>query len=142
MSSDMDPRTESEHAEIEEPAPWHSPHLDPQISFDLGEITYGRDGSLRVELMSPEGGRTLLFDTPLAVRIVGEGSLMNYWRSGLRITGYNVIEAKRSELMRWLEESSSGVHSLDRTRHFAVFSDDLCIEVVTTAPPTVLLAKD
>src|SRR5688572_18395619 len=113
-------------------SPWLAANLPSSSPFDVGDVIYGRDGALSIELRTL-GEKALVarwvFQAPLAVRIAGEGSLTDYWRSGFKVANYNLFVARRSQFIAWLDKSSSGVHSADRVTHFAVFSDDVCVEV-------------
>lgn len=48
------------------------------------------------------------------------------------------VRATCSSLLTWLENSSGGVHALEQMMHYAVFSDDVCIEVLTRVVPALM----
>lgn len=121
---------------------WRPSGLPDGVTFDIGLVVHGLDGSLRVELLRPHDKRlaaTVVFLAPLAVRTASEGSLLEYWRAGLVVRNTNLFVLRESELLAWLERSSGGVHSVDRVTHYAIFSDDLCVEVLSTEAPDILL---
>lgn len=107
--------------------------------YDIGFISYGLDGAFKLELLASDtgGNLDLSFETPLAIRITQEGSLMDYWNGGFIVQRHNVFVATNSQFLDWLEHSSSGVHSVGRVKHFAVFTDDVCVEVLSTDDPVV-----
>lgn len=122
--------------------PWYADGALTRNRFEVGAVAYGADGALRIELQSPATCEAkirlaLVFESPLATRIVQEGSLMDYWNSGFVVGEHNVFIAANSQFLDWLEHSSSGVHSADRVRHFAVLSDDICVEVLSAEAPKV-----
>jgi len=124
--------------------PWYADGTLPDCSFEVGAIAYGTDGAFKLELRASGACETkvqaeLVFESPLAVRIVQEGSLMDYWNGGFVVRGHNVFVTASSQFLDWLEHSSSGVHSVDRVRHFAVFTDDVCVEVLSSDVPTVYM---
>jgi len=94
--------------------------------YDIGTVTYSTDGAVVLEIRSATSGpwKALVFGTSLAVRMVQEGSLMEYWRNGLKIVEHNVLVATASSFLNWLEQSSSGVHPAGELKHYAVLSDD------------------
>ena len=122
--------------------PWYADGALAECSFDVGSIAYGTDGAFKLELLASGTCETkvhaeLVFESPLAIRIVQEGSLMDYWSSGFVVRGHNVFVTANSQFLDWLEHSSSGVHSVDRVKHFAVFTDDVCVEVLSSEVPVV-----
>lgn len=118
---------------------WRPPGTNGDHSWDVGEVRYSIDGSLAVDLFEDAGQRAwvLVFETPLTVRITQEGSLQEYWESGLVVGRHNLMRATCSSLLTWLENSSVGVHALEQMMHYAVFSDDVCIEVLTRVVPAL-----
>ncbi len=119
--------------------PWFCDGNLPEGDYDVGSIAYLVDGACRLELHASGAAQplVLIFDAPLAIRVVQEGSLMDYWNSGFSVLGHNVFCAGNSEFLSWLERSSGGVHSVDRVKHYAVFTDDICVEVLSTAVPFI-----
>jgi hypothetical protein len=119
--------------------PWFGVEKLPECSYDIGSISYGLDGAFKLELLAADTAVNLelFFETPLAIRITQEGSLMDYWNSGFVVQRHNVFVTASSQFLDWLEHSSSGVHSVDRVKHFAVFTDDVCVEVLSTDDPVV-----
>ncbi|MNT15234.1 hypothetical protein D3C72_1502760 [compost metagenome] len=108
----------------------------------MGEVRYSIDGSLTVDLFDNTGRKAwiLMFATPLTVRIAQEGSLQEYWESGVVVPGHNLMRATSSSLLTWLENSSGGVHSSGNMAHYAVFSDDVCVEVLSRVVPYLMTA--
>lgn len=142
-NSDMEKNQESNRLEVNAFTEWHPQGVPGSRSFDVGPVKYGTDGVFRIELLeqgkSGEGRAELAFEAPLAIRIVGEGSLMSYWKSGFAVHGHSLFVASKSEFLSWLESSSSGVHGADRVKHYAVFSDDACVEVLSADSPSFIL---
>ncbi|MBB4128465.1 hypothetical protein GGR77_003795 [Xanthomonas translucens] len=111
-----------------------------EICFEIGEIIYGLDGELSIKLYNRESKlkSSLFFSSPLAIRIANEGSLMEYWNNGLIVGKHNLLVATTSPFLKWLEKSSSGVHSEGAVKHYAIFSDDVCLEVLSSEQPVLL----
>lgn len=121
---------------------WRPDGIDKHYSWNVGEVRYSIDGSLTVDLFEHTGRKAwiLMFATPLTVRITQEGSLQEYWESGVVVAGHNLMRATSSSLLTWLENSSGGVHSSDNMAHYAVFSDDVCVEVLSRVVPSLMPA--
>lgn len=121
-------------------SPWYGDSEFGEHVFEVGAISYGADGVFRLSLASADSVQAeLIFQAPLATRIVQEGSLMDYWNSGFIVRNHNLFVATRSQFLSWLEHSSSGVHSVDRVRHYAIFTDDVCVEVLSSEAPKIHL---
>ena len=137
MSFDMD-----QSPELPNFSPWFGDGALESCEFEVGPVSHGTDGALRIVLLPSKRKHKsvsveLVFLSPLAVRIAQEGSLMDYWNRGFVVGTHNVFVATASPFLNWLEHSSSGVHSVDRVKHYAVFSDDICVEVLSTEAPEV-----
>jgi hypothetical protein len=119
---------------------WY-PNAGEKHVFDVGAIVHGVDGSLRISLrdVSDSAPNVLIFMAPLAVRVVCEGSLMPYWEEGVIVSEHSIFMGIETEFLEWLERSSGGVHPAQSTLHFAIFSDDICIEVLSAAYPSLVL---
>lgn len=119
---------------------WRPRGMNGDHSWDVGEVRYSIDGYLAVDLFEDAGQRpwVLVFETPLTVRITQEGSLQEYWESGLVVGRHNLMRATSSSLLTWLENSSGGVHGSEQVVHYAVFSDDVCIEVLSRVIPSLM----
>lgn len=119
--------------------PWFGSGKLEECSFEIGSFSYGPDGAFKLELLasSVKGELALIFEAPLAIRIVQEGSLMDYWNNGFVVRGHNVFVTLSSQFLSWLEHSSSGVHSVGCVKHFGVFTDDVCVEVLSINEPVV-----
>ncbi|WP_409461107.1 hypothetical protein ACK1O1_05865 [Stenotrophomonas maltophilia] len=119
---------------------WRPEGMNGSCAWNVGEVRYLIDGSLAVDLFNSAGQRAwgLVFETPLTVRITQAGSLQEYWESGLVVRGHNLMRATRSSLLTWLENSSGGVHVSGQMVHYAVFSDDACVEVISRVAPSLV----
>lgn len=105
--------------------------------FGLGTICSALDGSCTVQVTG-HGGKvvgTLRFEVPLAVRVISEGSLLAYWNAGIRVKGSQLLRASSSEFLDWLAWSSGGVHQPPEVAHYALISDDVCVEVLSRVHP-------
>ena len=142
---DRNPETRIHQMERVNFMPWFAEGKLSSCSFDIGEIAYGTDGAFRLTLRGESGGvvtqAELAFHAPLAIRIVGEGSLMDYWNAGFVVRDHNVFVADDSAFLQWLENSSSGVHKAGPVKHYAVFSDDICVEVLSREAPEVVATR-
>lgn len=117
---------------------WRPIGLPGDHSLDVGEVHYGIDGRLTIDVrdtLSENITGKMVFLAPLAIRIAGEGSLMDYWRAGVVVQKHSLFVATSSAFLDWLERSSSGVHGGGKVAHYAVFSDDACIEVLSSDEP-------
>lgn len=140
---DMDQSHHNQGGEAVEFFEWHPEGLPGSHAFDVGNIVYDTSGTFRVELLERGKGAELraelAFEAPLAIRIAGEGSLMPYWNAGFSVPHHNLFIASRSTFLSWLEASSSGVHGADEVKHYALFTDDVCVEVLSRVSPSFLV---
>jgi hypothetical protein len=125
---------------------WYADGKLTANSFNIGPVTYGTSGNLKLELSAVVNDikqkKALVFHAPLAVRIVSEGSLMDYWNSGFVVRTHNVFISSNSEFLNWLEHSSSGVHAADSVKHYAIFTDDICVEILSREAPEVVAVTE
>jgi hypothetical protein len=120
--------------------PWHGNGELVECIYEVGVISYGTDGLFKFKLIALDKTKTdfeIIFEAPLAIRIVQEGSLMDYWNSEFMVKGHNIFIAAASQLLNWLEHSSSGAHLVADIKHIAVFTDDVCIEILSRDFPLV-----
>jgi hypothetical protein len=121
--------------------PWNADGALPECRYRIGAIEHRADGPLWVELHRPDASGQvqvqLVFEAPLAVRVVHEASLLEYWNDGVVIGGHNVLITRTSKFLDWLEQSSGGVHRAPQVKHFAVLSDDVCLEVLSIEEPAL-----
>lgn len=117
---------------------WFPPKFSGYGPFIIEGVEYSPNGALIIGIAGKAGNAgsaVLEFDAPIAVRIVGEGSLMKYWENGFVVRGHSIFSARNSDFLRWLDSSSAGVHASDKLTHYAIFSDDICVEVISYASP-------
>lgn len=116
---------------------WVPKGLGQAAQLDVGNVNFGLDSILRVEVSDKASGHSgaIAFSEPLSVRIGTTASLTAYWTSGFTATSSTYV-ADESEYLAWLKGSSEDVYSSLAVRHYAVFSDDVCVEVLCVAPPT------
>jgi len=117
---------------------WRPSGLQYLAALDILEITHHPDGSCVIQLVSADAKTSVgavRFESPLATRVTDQGNLGDYWSSGIRITGYNLFVAEKSDFLDWLERSSSGVHRSREVKHYAIFTEDICVEILSRAVP-------
>ena len=74
------------------------------------------------------------FNCVLAYRVIGESDL-------LKTLGENEIErffqAKHTSFLDWFNEESSILHEDKDLSHFGIYTDDLCVDIITSLKPKV-----
>ena len=115
---------------------------DPRfrVELDIGDVRHDLRGQLIVTaLVMPEKTRRIdvTFLEPIATRISNEGTLLQYWSDGFKTNGRSLFVARESEFLDWIQQASHGVYAAKDLSHYAVFSDDTCIEVLSMVPPTI-----
>jgi len=108
--------------------------------YEIAEAQYGRDWSFNLNLNSAKYGFFCLkFTSPISIRINKEANLQSYWRNGVKIKQHNVLIAHKSEFISWISSMSDGIYDMEKMLHFAVFSDDICVEVLSIIEPTCMV---
>ncbi len=50
-----------------------------------------------------------------------------------------LYEVKNSQYLKWLEEESGGLYTRDMVRHFAFYTQQEIIEVLSSSPPKIMI---
>ena len=114
------------------------PDTPPNLQFfSISDDAHG----LVYRLKEPHSDKivaTVRFNEVLAYRVADEGVLLDYWARKLANTSHLVWELKNSEFLAWIEAISLRAHAAeDGIRHFIVVSASTCLEVLSTAEPSI-----
>lgn len=79
----------------------------------------------------------LVFDMPLAYRNLDEGSLLRTL-SRVDFKGkWSLFTVKSSTWLEWFHEESNNLYSHDAVIHYAIFTPNDCIDVLTITEPVI-----
>jgi hypothetical protein len=80
----------------------------------------------------------LVFQDFLAYRSISESFRLKTWaRAGDR-EGGSLMRVQNSMWVKWLQEESQGVLEEFEVVHYAIYTNDDCIDVVSRTPPLVV----
>lgn len=108
--------------------------------WSITDVRFGhrQDWPLHVRLQRGSNAMKLIFESAVSFRAHDESEILGHWQQrtheGVPVgTVYEIAESS------YLNELSAGVNGLARapTKHFLVAGNDLCVEVLATAPPKV-----
>jgi hypothetical protein len=107
------------------------------------EITAIRDEDegLTVVLASEETRESvvkLLFQNVVAYRNINESFRIRTWQSQNMIGSSSLAIVEGSSWLRWLREESGGVLEEFSLTHYAIYTNDDCLDVAATAAPLVV----
>ena len=110
---------------------------------NIGEILVRSNGALRIDLHAgfPESRKVgvIEFEVPMAMRVVDQGMLGEYWGK-VAVSSGAIYVADQSAFLDWAIP-----HNVDdpgaRARHYGIFTDDTCIEVLSYLEPSVFPAQ-
>ena len=80
----------------------------------------------------------LVFQDFVAYRNINESFRMRTWGSWRSGKGTSLIEVKSSLWLHWLGEESGGVLEEFEVTHYAIYTNDDCLDVASRTPPVVL----
>ena len=88
------------------------------------------------ELASPM--LRLAFEPPIAFRNINESYRLKTW-AGKATSGdqQSLLEVENSRWIEWLVEEAAGVLDSEELVHYAIYTAEDCIDVVTEIPPRV-----
>jgi hypothetical protein len=75
------------------------------------------------------------FRDVIAYRCIDESFRMETWTAIEAPGSLNLLEIANSHWIAWLEKESGGVLEEFDLTHYAIFTDDDCIDVVVRSPP-------
>jgi len=113
----------------------------------------GIPAPLYLESMVKEGGGLLLilqtgsedgrklnirFEKVLAFRNAHESCLLKTWEENESWEGHSsLLTVEGSEFLEWLHEQSFGLHADKPVTHYAVYTPDDCLDILSPIPPNV-----
>ena len=77
----------------------------------------------------------LHFDNYLAYRTANEGDLLK--TIGPDMVGATLFIVEHSEFLDWFIDQTLGVRSADPIQHYAIYTPDNCVDVLSLTPPNV-----
>jgi hypothetical protein len=79
----------------------------------------------------------LVFESPVAYRNINESYRVRTWAavSDMRALP-SLLKVENSNWARWLVEEAGGVLRVDALVHYAIYTPEDCIDIVTEFPPT------
>ncbi|MEC7526057.1 MAG: hypothetical protein VYE22_39615 [Myxococcota bacterium] len=101
------------------------------------------DEGVRVLLQHQVGeGRvlTLLFESPVANRNINESYRLRTWNRLGEHERSSLLRVHHSDWVEWLRREAGGVLDAVTLHHYAIFTDEDCVELVTEFPPRVAVS--
>lgn len=105
---------------------------------------WDKDDGLCVELAGkgdPRSRFVLCFEDFVAYRNVNESFRNRLWNSKA-IVADSLLMVENSRWLKWLNEESGGVVGEFDVSHYAIYTDDDCIDVLSRVPPQVSFVRD
>jgi hypothetical protein len=130
----------SEDQTVPDFSPWIADGVPRGPDVDIVRAGGAADGSLAIHLVdrgNPASACELSFEVPLATYMTDAGNLDAYWKIGLSTDVATVYMATQSPFLDWFDSASQGIYRSAKLRHFAVLTNDQCIEVITIADPVI-----
>jgi hypothetical protein len=120
-------------------SPWRPRPDIPPILF---LVSLGDDeDALRVTLVaeeSPDRQLLLLFRAPIAYRVMDESYRLRTWQEAGLSRRTTLLTVLNSHFTAWLVAESCGVLDDQPLVHYAVFTDNECLDIVSQFPPEVV----
>lgn len=115
---------------------------DPLIPHHV-EITAIRDDDdgLVVSLADEASRKPvaqLVFRTFVAYRNINESFRTKTWASLPAGQSTGLFKLENSSWLKWLQAESSGVLDEFQVSHYAIYTNDDCLDIISHTPPTVL----
>lgn len=80
----------------------------------------------------------LLFRNFVAYRNINESFRTKTWASAPRELDGSLFELENSAWLEWLRKESSGVLDEFQVSHYAIYTNDDCLDIISQTPPAVL----
>jgi hypothetical protein len=78
------------------------------------------------------------FESPVAYRNINESYLLKTWAAILDMQALpSLLTVESSTWVQWLVEEACGVIRAETLVHYAIYTPEDCVDVVTEFPPTV-----
>lgn len=108
--------------------------------------TSDTDQGLNIKMERGSDSRTIYelnFEYYFSYRNTKEHFLLNKWHSYERekLIASNMVIIQNSEYLEWLKNSGIGFHNDLNAQHYAIFTPEDCIEVLSSNPPTVNIIR-
>jgi hypothetical protein len=79
----------------------------------------------------------LTFESPVGYRNINESYRAKTWASGAEMTSLpSLLIVENSEWLDWLVHEAGGVLTAEKLLHYAIYTGEDCIDVVTEFAPT------
>ena len=123
-------------------------HLDPEcevvagserfsdVEVDAVHYDVGPGNTLVIELESAQGGFAVVFDAPLAIRVIDESQVLEFWNTYSAPNGWLWRVLKGGWVDLESERSGFGCVSPARPILEYLIVGDQCVFVMTTTPPS------
>ncbi|MDO9471839.1 MAG: hypothetical protein Q7J28_02200 [Caulobacter sp.] len=113
--------------------PLHSRNLFEVVGVRFGFEPYRQ---LQIELLASGWRGEITFDYPVSFRAHDEGEIIAYWtaRAAEDVGVGTCFRIAKSDYLSELSQGVSGLH--EELTHYLVAGLDLCVEVLSTSPPT------
>lgn len=114
-----------------------APLADIDVKLYLEELRHDPDG-LHLRLAPPRQAARMLclfFENFLAYRSADEGDLLK--TVGPDTTGASLFTVTHSEFIDWFVDQTLGVRSSDPIQHYAIYTPNECVDILSLAPPKV-----
>lgn len=82
----------------------------------------------------------LLFESPVAYRNINESYRIRTWNRLGEAERSSLQRVHHSEWVEWLRREAGGVLDAVTLHHYAIFTDEDCVEIVTEFPPRVAVS--
>jgi hypothetical protein len=79
----------------------------------------------------------LIFESPIGYRNINESYRSRTWASVPEMKGLStLLIVENSEWVRWLVEEAGGILRAEALTHYAIYTPEDCVDIVTEFPPT------
>jgi len=77
----------------------------------------------------------IVFDMPLVYRNLDEGDYLQTIGPG--VNGWSLFVVHNSEYLAWFNNESQGIHEKQNVIHYAIYTPNDCIDILSAYPPEV-----
>ena len=112
----------------------------PRVPFyvEVVSLVDGHEGleiSIRGQERSPGPILLIRFKTFVAYRCIDERHRLRTWAEQPSGSFPSLVTVQNSRWIKWLEEESAGLLAGQSLTHFAILTEDDCIDIVAMTPP-------
>lgn len=79
----------------------------------------------------------IVFGTALAYRNIDEGDLQKTLHSIVCTEPCSLFIVENSTWLKWFQEESYGIHDDEEIIHYAIYTENDCIDILSAYPPVV-----